>query len=44
MRKTIVIADDEPITMMDISEMLKESGYDVVGEAFDGFDPNKIAL
>jgi len=38
MNKRIVIADDEPITRMDIREMLEEAGYDVVGEASDGFD------
>jgi AmiR/NasT family two-component response regulator len=42
MEKTIVIADDEPITMMDLSEMLRENGYNVVGEAFDGFDAVEI--
>lgn len=38
MSKRIVIADDEPITRMDVSEMLMEAGYDVVGKASDGFD------
>jgi AmiR/NasT family two-component response regulator len=38
MSKKIVIADDEPITRMDIREMLEEAGYVVVGEASDGFD------
>ncbi|SET49094.1 response regulator receiver and ANTAR domain protein [Natronincola peptidivorans] len=38
MYKNIVIADDEPITRMDLAEMLKEAGYSVVGEASDGFD------
>lgn len=38
MKKSIVIADDEPITRMDISEILVEAGYDVVGQALDGFD------
>jgi response regulator NasT len=38
MKKRIVIADDEPITRMDFSELLKEAGYNVVGEASDGFD------
>ena len=38
MTNTIVIADDEPITMMDIKEILIEAKYDVVGEASDGFD------
>lgn len=35
---TIVIADDEPITRMDLQEILTDAGYDVVGEASDGFD------
>ena len=34
----IVIAEDEPITRMDISGMLTELGYEVAGEAADGFD------
>ncbi|AOY75785.1 ANTAR domain-containing response regulator [Clostridium formicaceticum] len=38
MKGRVVIADDEPITRMDIVEMLLEEGYDVVGEASDGFD------
>ncbi len=35
---TIVIADDEPITRMDIAEMLNIAGYNIVGEASDGFE------
>jgi len=38
MNKKIVIADDEPITRMDLREILEAEGYDVVGEASDGFD------
>lgn len=34
----IVIADDEPITRMDLKEFLEEKGYCVAGEATDGFD------
>ncbi len=34
----IVIADDEPITRIDLKETLTEKGYIVVGEASDGFD------
>ena len=34
----VVIADDEPITRMDIKEILEEKGYEVIGEAADGFD------
>ena len=32
----IVIADDEPITRMDVREMLQEAGHVVVAEAGDG--------
>lgn len=35
---TVIIADDEPITRMDLSDMLRELGFSVVGEAADGFD------
>ena len=34
----VVIADAEPITRMDIKEILEEKGYEVIGEAADGFD------
>lgn len=34
----VVIADDEPITRMDLREMLEREGYEVVAEAADGFD------
>ena len=34
----ILIADDEPITRMDLREMLEQAGYPVIGEASDGFD------
>ena len=34
----VIIADDEPITRMDIKEILENAGYDVVEEAADGFD------
>lgn len=34
----VVIADDEPITRMDIKEILESFGYHVVQEASDGFD------
>lgn len=36
--KTIMIVDDEPLTRMDLSDMLRELGFEVVGEAADGFD------
>ena len=38
MKRKVVIADDEPITRMDLKEILIGAGYDVVGEASDGFD------
>ena len=34
----IVIVDDEPIIRMDLKEILESKGYQVVGEAADGFD------
>ena len=36
--KTVIIVDDEPITRMDLADMLQELGFDVIGEAADGFD------
>jgi response regulator NasT len=38
MAHRIVIADDEPITRLSIHEILVDAGYEVVGEACDGFD------
>lgn len=34
----VVIGDDESIIRMDLSEMLEEAGYTVVGEAADGVE------
>lgn len=42
MENRIVIADDEPITRMDIQEILTTAGYFVVGQASDGFDAVEI--
>lgn len=36
--KRIIIAEDEPIACMDLSETLQELGCQVVGTASDGFD------
>ena len=36
--RRIIVADDEPIVRMDIIEMLTAEGWEVVGEARDGFD------
>ena len=38
MSRTAVVVDDEPITRMDLSEMLGELGFEMVGSASDGFD------
>src|SRR5205085_11222719 len=35
-RLRIVIADDEPIILLDLKNMLETAGYSVVGEAGDG--------
>lgn len=40
--KRIVIVDDEPMTRMDIRGILEEKGYNVVGEANDGFSAIEI--
>lgn len=34
----IVVADDEPVTRLDIVEILREAGHEILGEAADGFD------
>ena len=36
--KTVAVAEDEPITRMDICAMLEDLGFSVTGEASDGFD------
>ncbi len=36
--RTVIVVDDEPITRLDLTQMLKELGLEVVGEAGDGFD------
>lgn len=42
MKRTILIVDDEPITRMDTREILEANGYDVVGEASDGFEAIEV--
>ncbi|MBU6163364.1 MAG: response regulator [Actinomycetales bacterium] len=39
----ILIAEDETLIRMDLSEMLKEAGYEVVGEATDGLEAIELA-
>ncbi len=36
MQTKVMIVDDEPITRMDLKEMLEEHGFDVVGEGRNG--------
>ncbi len=42
-RKTILVAEDEPLIRLDIVEMLTESGYSVTGEAGDGEEAVRLA-
>lgn len=42
MNGRIVIVDDEPITRLDIRDMLSEAGYDIAGEAADGFEAIEV--
>jgi AmiR/NasT family two-component response regulator len=42
-RRSVVVAEDEPLIRLDIVEMLRESGYDVVGEAGDGEEAVRLA-
>lgn len=38
MNERIVIVDDEPITRMDIRDIVEQAGYEVAGEGSDGFE------
>lgn len=38
----IIIVDDEPITRLDIRDILENGGYQVVGEASDGFEAIRV--
>lgn len=40
--KTIVLVDDEPIARLDLSFMLADMGFSVVGEASDGYDAVEV--
>jgi response regulator NasT len=39
----VLIAEDEALIRLDLSEMLREEGYDVVGEAGDGQEAVELA-
>jgi response regulator NasT len=43
-RPTVIVAEDEAIIRLDIVETLKESGFDVIGQAGDGAEAVRIAL
>lgn len=42
MRSRIVIAEDESMTRMDLAEILMEAGFNIVGQAADGYDAIEI--
>jgi hypothetical protein len=35
-QRTVLVAEDEALIRLDIVEMLRENGYNVIGEAGDG--------
>nr|WP_307775585.1 response regulator [uncultured Cetobacterium sp.] len=41
--RTIIVAEDDSLIRMDIVEILKENGYNVVGEARDGLEAVELA-
>jgi response regulator NasT len=42
-RRRVVVAEDEALIRLDVVEMLREAGYDVVGEAGDGEEAVRLA-
>lgn len=42
-RRSILVAEDEPLIRLDIVEMLTEAGYSVIGEAGDGEEAVRLA-
>ncbi len=42
-KPTVVVAEDEALIRLDLVELLKEEGYDVIGEAGDGEEAIKLA-
>lgn len=38
MGKKILLVDDEPLLRMDIKDILEDYGYEIIGEACDGFE------
>ncbi|MFM8965292.1 MAG: response regulator, partial [Actinomycetota bacterium] len=41
--KRILIAEDETLIRMDLAEMLRENGYEVIGEATNGEEAIMLA-
>ena len=39
----VLIAEDEALIRLDLAEMLREEGYDIVGEAGDGQEAVELA-
>jgi len=42
-RRTVVVAEDEPLIRMDVVETLNEAGFEVIGEAGDGETAVRLA-
>ena len=38
--RRVLVAEDEALIRLDLAEMLREEGYEVVGEAGDGQEPS----
>lgn len=43
-RPSVIVAEDEAIIRLDIVETLKESGFDVIGQAGDGAEAVRLAV
>ncbi|MBL7659510.1 response regulator, partial [Escherichia coli] len=41
--RRVLIAEDEALIRMDLAEMLREEGYEIVGEAGDGQEAVELA-
>ena len=41
--RRVLIAEDEALIRLDLAEMLREEGYDIVGEAGDGQEAVELA-
>jgi two-component system, response regulator PdtaR len=42
-RRRVLLAEDEALIRMDLAEMLRDEGYDIVGEAGDGQEAVELA-